>query len=179
LFGDLKAGDVISPIDVRTRTGADVVPSRDTLPNGDYVVQGIKACANNAAPLALLGVDKQFGEAPLNVTFSVSGGVGTPGTELDSYVLDFGDGNQTEGSFAGNDSLSVDHSYAANGNFPARLTITDSEGAASENRAERIIQVGEKAAGSGNADQGRFGGSLGLALLLPLTLLALLRRRRH
>lgn len=190
IFGDLQPGSVISPIDVRTRTGLDLAPSRDTLAVGDYTLQGTAACLSSAAPLALLGADDQFGEAPFTVNFTVSGGVSEPGLSLKSYSLGFGDGESASGDFNGAGSVIVEHTYAANGAYPARLTVTDSNDAASENRAERVIQVGpvpdDNTGGGGSGGGGTGGGTsgdggggtAGLGLLLPLLGVAWLRRRR-
>ncbi|TJY56657.1 hypothetical protein E4T66_19025 [Sinimarinibacterium sp. CAU 1509] len=191
LFGDLQPGDAISPIDVRTRSGADVVPSRDTLAVGDYVVRGTSACIVGNAPTALLGADKQSGSAPLSVNFTVTGGVNEPGLSLQSYALSFGDGQTSEGNFDGAGALTIGHSYSDDGAYPARLSVTDSAGNTSINRAERVIQVGQATGGgddgggdngggnSGGRDSSRFGGTTAPMLLLPMLLVALLRRQRR
>jgi PKD repeat protein len=186
LFGDLQPGDAIAPIDVRTRTGADAVPSRDTLAIGDYTVRGTSACVAGNVPTALLGADKQSGTAPLSVNFTVTGGVNEPGLSLHSYTLSFGDGETSEGDFDGAGALTIGHSYADDGVYPARLSVTDSAGNTSINRAERVIEVGTAPPGEDDGDdddsgrdKDRFGGASAPLLLLPMLVLALLRRRRR
>ena len=75
----------------------------------------------NTAPVASLSSDVTSGDAPLAVTFTVSG------TDADNdtlgYDLDFGD-SSTHSTSSG----SVTHGYASAGDYPATLTVSDGKG---------------------------------------------------
>ena len=75
----------------------------------------------NTAPVASLSSDVTSGDAPLAVTFTVSGT--DPDNDTLSYDLDFGD-SSTHSTSSG----SVSHGYAAAGDYPATLTVSDGKG---------------------------------------------------
>ncbi|MEM7219010.1 MAG: PKD domain-containing protein [Pseudomonadota bacterium] len=77
----------------------------------------------NNAPSASLTADVTTGTAPLAVAFDGSGSSDSDG-QIANYSWDFGDGNSTTTTTA-----TTSHSYANAGNFTARLTVTDDDGA--------------------------------------------------
>lgn len=177
-FGELNPGDVLSGFDVRIRAGASAATSRDTIGPADYVVRGTGICLSNIAPIASLAADKVKAAAGDTVTFTISGSDADAGDTLSKFTLSFGDGEVITDREITSQPVTITHRYASNGNYMARLTVTDSRGLVSSNTASQIINIG---AGSGvDSDgvlRGRFGGgALGLALL-PLLLVALRRRR--
>ncbi|MET7422942.1 PQQ-dependent sugar dehydrogenase [Dactylosporangium sp. NPDC005555] len=82
----------------------------------DYVGTG-----GNRAPTAVAGANRTSGAAPLAVTFSSSGSSDPEGGAL-TYSWAFGDGGT---STAANPA----HTYTANGNYVATLTVRDPQGA--------------------------------------------------
>ncbi|MFD5782212.1 PQQ-dependent sugar dehydrogenase [Streptomyces sp. NPDC126933] len=74
------------------------------------------------SPLAKASVDKDNGLAPLAVTFSSAGSSDPDGNPL-SYAWDFTDNGSTD-STAANPAFT----YPGNGNFQARLTVSDGTG---------------------------------------------------
>ncbi|WP_329109531.1 ThuA domain-containing protein [Micromonospora sp. NBC_01699] len=80
----------------------------ETAPNG------------NRAPTAVATADKTSGPGPLAVTFSAAGSTDPEGDQL-SYAWTFGDGGTST-------SANPTHTYAANGTYPAKLTVQDPAG---------------------------------------------------
>jgi hypothetical protein len=74
-----------------------------------------------------------------NVTFDGTSSFEPTGAcgAINSYTIDFGDGSPT----ATNGTGMFSHSYAAAGDYPARLTVHDSVGHASTNVAQVVIAV--------------------------------------
>ena len=92
----------------------------------------------NNAPTAVLTATPTSGTAPLNVKFDGSGSYDPdPGDSIASYTFDFGDGSAPVTQSA----PTIQHTYSAAGDYPARLTVTDSHGLASTNTAEVTISV--------------------------------------
>jgi len=91
--------------------------------------------AGNQAPVARAAANRTSGTAPLAVTFSSAGSSDPEGGAL-SYAWNFGDGGT---STAANPS----HTYAANGQYTATLTVTDPAGRSGN--ASVIISVGNTA----------------------------------
>lgn len=77
---------------------------------------------SNSLPLAIIETDVVGGQSPLTVQFSAAGSSDADGT-IDSYVWEFGDGS------ADASGVTVSHTYASAGDYIARLTVTDNEGA--------------------------------------------------
>ncbi|MES2682360.1 MAG: PKD domain-containing protein [Pseudomonadota bacterium] len=187
-FGGLEAGDVLSGFDVRIRAGASAATSRDTIGPADYVVRGTGICLANIAPIASLASNVNAAKPGETVTFTISGSDADAGDTIAKFSLSFGDNTA---AITDRDITSlpvtITHTYAANGNYMARLTVKDSRGLVSSNVASKFINISGTGSGTPvitpggstrGSEQGRFGGgALGLALL-PLALLAF-RRRRH
>lgn len=92
----------------------------------------------NTAPMASLEVTPENGTAPLNVTFSLAG-TDADGDNL-TWVLVFGDGNQTNGTSL---PTTVNHTYAAAGNHTASLTVSD--GSLNRTATAKVAAEGEGA----------------------------------
>ncbi len=90
--------------------------------NTDSGVYRIDYVQGNRAPIARASADKTSGLAPLTVQFTGDGSLDPDGTPI-TYAWDF-DGDGTTDSTEANPS----HTYAANGNFSATLTVTDADG---------------------------------------------------
>jgi PKD repeat protein len=105
---------------------------------GSLTVKANLACAPNAPPVAVLTATPQEGAAPLNVNFSgASSSDPDAGDSVASYTFDFGDGSAP----VTQSSPTIAHTYSTPGNYPARLTVTDTHGAVSTNAAQVIIGV--------------------------------------
>lgn len=176
LFGGLEPGEVLSGFDVRIRAGASAATSRDTIGPADYVVRGTGICLGNVAPLASLAVDKVKANAGDTVTFTIGGSDADAEDSISKFTLSFGDGETITDREVTSLPVTITHRYTSNGNYMARLTVTDSRGLVSSNTASQFINIGT-VTGVAEEARGRFGGgALGLALL-PLLLVALCRRR--
>ncbi|MEQ1438341.1 PKD domain-containing protein [Fontimonas sp. SYSU GA230001] len=179
LFGDLAPGTIISGFDARARAGSSSAPSRDTAGPGSYVIRGSAGCGAVGTLLANIQASTQRGAAPLTVRFTISG-QSADGKALQSWSVDFGDGEKLEDQpfGAGQTSAQVSHTYREAGVYAARAKVKDVDGRVNSNTPEQFITVTAPGTGGGTQDAGRFGGALGLGLLLPLAGLALSRRRR-
>ena len=143
LFDDASTGAILAGFDARARVGAQSATSRDTAGPADYTVRGTAVCSAAEPLLATLEASVKSGAPPLEVTYTVSG-VPPTGRTLASWTLTFGDGEGVANqSFGGNASATVQHTYAEEGTFRARLTVTDDSGATSSNLAEQTIEVAE------------------------------------
>lgn len=184
IFGDLPPGAPIAGFDARARVGTSAASSRDTAGPGSYTPRGTSLCGTAGVLLANIAASVTEGAAPLDVDFTVSGQA-PDGTTLQSWSIDFGDGQSlTDQPFAnGQDNAHVVHTYRSAGTYAARASVEDSAGNVSSNTPEQFITVsgngggGGGGGGNGDADAGRFGGALGWSLLLPLAGLAWRRRR--
>ncbi|MEM7219920.1 MAG: PKD domain-containing protein, partial [Pseudomonadota bacterium] len=77
----------------------------------------------NTAPVAALSATPMTGLVPLMVMFDASASTDAFGNIVD-YSFDFGDGDSTSGA-----SATVNHDYAAPGDYVVSLTVTDDNGA--------------------------------------------------
>lgn len=76
-----------------------------------------------SGPSAELEAEPQEGEAPLTVTFDLSGSEDPDGV-IEEYSLEFGDGQST----SGNDILDVvEHEYSTSGEYNPTLQVTDDD----------------------------------------------------
>lgn len=92
----------------------------------------------NAPPLAILTATPAHGPAPLTVTLDGSGSSDPDaGDTIASYTFDFGDGS----SPVTQASPTITHTYNSAGEYPARLSVTDSRGLVSTNTATAIVEV--------------------------------------
>ncbi|ONI92926.1 PKD domain-containing protein [Saccharothrix sp. ALI-22-I] len=90
--------------------------------NADSGLYRIDYVRGNRAPVAVATADPKSGHAPLTVRFDSSGSRDPDGTEI-TLAWDF-DGDGTTDSTEADPS----HTYTANGNYTARLTVTDADG---------------------------------------------------
>lgn len=121
--------------------GSGLLETVDSTSGASYTVQGNLSCAPNHPPTAVLTAKPTSGKAPLTVAFDGSRS-SDPDTGIDtvaSYTFNFGDGSAPV-TQAG---ATISHTYAKAGSFVARLTVTDSRGAASTNSAKVGVWVGK------------------------------------
>jgi PKD domain len=105
--------------------------------SSSYAVNANQFCAPNAAPTAVLTATPDHGPGPLTVTLSGAGSTDPDaGDTIATYNFDFGDG-----ATASQNSPTIVHTYTAPGEYPARLTVTDSRGLVSTNTALAPIEV--------------------------------------
>ena len=108
---------------------------------GTYVVNDNQVCRPNTPPTAVLTATPTQGTAPLSVALNGSGSfdpdTDPPADTIASYTFNFGDGSPA----VTQSTPTIAHTYTAAGNFPARLTVTDSRGAQSTNTAQVMISV--------------------------------------
>lgn len=146
--GNPAVGANLNGFLVRVRFGTDagsVTPDNmpDSLtPSGTYTVVGNDPfCRPNTAPTAVLTATPLSGPAPLTVTFSGANSTdpdtAPPPDTIASYTFNFGDGSPS----VTQSTPTINHTYNSAGQYPARLTVTDSRGKASTNTAQVIITV--------------------------------------
>jgi PKD repeat protein len=144
--GDPAAGSTLTVVSGRNFAGngnATVTKSSaaDSTADGAYTLVGNAACRANAAPTAALTADPASGAPPLTVNFSGAGSTdpdtAPPADTVVSYTFDFGDGSAP----VTQSTATISHTYTAEGNFGARLTVTDSRGKSSANQALIVITV--------------------------------------
>jgi uncharacterized repeat protein (TIGR01451 family) len=127
-------------------TGPAVTELYDDMPDGlgytgSYTVDNNQVCRPNAPPVAVLTANPLTGTAPLLVHFDASGSydpdTAPPPDTITNYHFDFGDGSAVDQS-----TPTIDHTYNAGGDYPARLTVTESRGGLmSNNPAQVVIHV--------------------------------------
>lgn len=96
------------------------------------------ASGSNQPPTASLSAAPASGSAPLDVTFSLGGT--DPDSDALSWVLHFGDGNQTAGTTL---PTTVPHSFSAAGNYTASLVVSD--GALNRTATAKVSATGASA----------------------------------
>jgi hypothetical protein len=114
----------------------------DEMPNGlgftgTYTVDNNQVCKPEPFPVAVLTGSPLTGVAPLTVNFDGSTSSDADGDTIASYTLDFGDGTAPVTQA----SPMFSHTYNSNGDYPARLTVTDSRGHASLSFSQLVISV--------------------------------------
>jgi cytochrome c len=90
--------------------------------NADSAVYRIDYVQGNRPPIARASADRTNGPAPLSVRFSADGSRDPDGTPI-TYAWDF----ESDGT-ADSTEPNPTHTYPANGNFSATLTVTDGDG---------------------------------------------------
>lgn len=137
-------GETLSNINAITQqSGVALLATVDSSDTGGYTVISNQSCAPNTAPIPDLQATPMSGNATLNVNFDGSASHDLdPGDTIASYTFDFGDGSP-----AVTQSMpTIAHSYLTAGDYPARLTVTDSRGKASDNASQVIISVEQTSA---------------------------------
>ena len=81
----------------------------------------------NRLPIAVITATPDAGDPPLEVTFSSAGSADPDGT-ITGYSWDFGDGS------ALSNAANPVHTFAANGDYTVRLTVTDNRNVAGSAR---------------------------------------------
>lgn len=117
--------------------GGGLIESVSTTPaTGTYTTAGNLSCIS-ASPIAgLLAMPLATAPGQL-VNFDASSSTDpNPCTTIATYTLDYGDGTRDTQS-----SPMFSHRYANPGNYPARLTVTDTAGQVS-NPVQAVIEVG-------------------------------------
>ena len=106
--------------------------------NGTYTMQDNLSC-QKLVPIAVLTASPQSGNAPLTVNFSGTSSHEQAGScgAINSYTIDFGDGSAPVTNSTGTFS----HTYTAAGDYPAKLTVSDTLGQKSTNTAQVTISV--------------------------------------
>jgi cytochrome c len=104
----------------------------------DSAVYRIDYTKGNRTPQVSLSADVTSGQAPLEVTFDPSGTEDGDGDEL-SYAWDFDGDGETDSTEAG----PVTHVYEQDGQYSARLAVTDSGGLTGS--ASVVVTVGNTA----------------------------------
>ena len=116
-------------------TGAKVTKAQTT-GDGTYTTIGNINCSAGV-PVAGLTATPMSGNPPLNVNFDGSSSTDTSlCATIASYTLDFGDGS----SPVTQSSPAFSHTYNNPGDYPARLTVTDTAGRTS-NSAQVVVSV--------------------------------------
>ena len=146
LVGNPGAGAALSLLSGRNFAGngnATVTKTSavDSTADGSYTLVGNNACRPNAAPIAVLTATPTSGVPPLTVSFSGAGSsdpdTAPPGDTIVSYTFEFGDGSPA----VTQSTPTTSHTYSAQGDFGARLSVTDSRGKVSTNEALVFISV--------------------------------------
>jgi hypothetical protein len=144
----LNPGDNISGFvsGVSQTAGGVITGLYDQMPDslaftGSYTVNSNQFCRPNAAPTAVLTGTPTSGTAPLTVNFDGSGSydpdTAPPPDTIASYTFSFGDASAA----VTQSTPTISHNYNAAGNYPARLSVTDSRGQMSTNTAQVVISV--------------------------------------
>ena len=177
-LGNPAVGGVIPGFEARARVGANTT-SRDSTATADYTVRGSAICITGVT-LADLKATPVQGNSPLKVSFKISG-TQSKNKSLDTYTINFGEAGSsaTTGSFNGQSSVQLTHSYTKAGVYRASLSISDVDGTASVNPAEQTITVTGGSSGTAEFSNNKLGGSLPPALLLVLAAAGVLGRRRR
>ncbi len=131
---------------------------------GTYTTTGNLGCLQ-IPPIAALTASPMTGTPPLMVNFSgAASSDPNPCTTIVSYTLDFGDGSPS----ITQSSPSFTHTYNNFGDYPARLTVTDSSGQSSI-PVQLVVSVESSAIQLAGAVSRKVHGSAGpFDLVLPL-----------
>ncbi|HEX5751651.1 MAG TPA: PQQ-dependent sugar dehydrogenase [Archangium sp.] len=119
---DLVPGSVTFFADAHTPAAISPGPGGDVyyVAIAEGQVRRIRYTAGNTPPTVVASAAPSNGYAPLLVRFS-SEGTGDPDGDLLEYSWDFGDGT-------GSNLAHPEHTYTANGDYTARLTVSDRRG---------------------------------------------------
>jgi PKD repeat protein len=142
-------GDTFGNINALTQQTVGVLlVTMDSTASAGYTLAGNKACEPSVPPIAQLTATPTGGPAPLSVMFDGSGSSEPDLCDtITSYTFDFGDGSPPVTQATATNA----HNYVVDGEFPARLKVTDSRATASANTAQQLITVegGTPLCGSG------------------------------
>jgi hypothetical protein len=142
-------GDTFGNINALTQQTVGVLlVTMDSTASAGYTLAGNLACEPSVPPIAQLTATPSSGPAPLSVTFDGSGSSEPDLCDtIASYTFDFGDGSPPVTQA----TATIAHNYVVDGEFPARLKVTDSRSTASANTAQQLVTVegGTPLCGSG------------------------------
>ena len=117
-----------------------------TTGDGSYPMKGNVPCAGEP-PIAALSGTPTTGNAPLSVTFDGSHSMEQAALSscysINSLTLNFGDGSAPVTHDAAHPTFT--HTYSSPGDYPARLTVTDTAGQTSTNMAQVVVTVNSAA----------------------------------
>ena len=116
----LTSSNVISRLSDVSFSGSSISV---TLPQQSITLFVIPAGNGNQPPVAVINATPTSGLAPLAVSFNGGSSSDVDGT-IASYSWDFGDSTSATG-------VTTSHTYNTAGNYTARLTVTDDDGAVS------------------------------------------------
>jgi PKD repeat protein len=171
------AGNSIAPGDTIAITLASVrgdLPSGtndtifDSTGPGSYTLRALNFCFPDTPPLAVLSANVSDGLVPLTVNFDASGSSDPNPPSVDtisSYTFNFGDG----GGDVTQTSPKITHVYNTEGDYTARLVVTNSRGKVSSNVATFNVNVERVLALASIASRMTHGSAGTFDIDLPLT----------
>ncbi|MGH3715574.1 MAG: PQQ-dependent sugar dehydrogenase [Micromonosporaceae bacterium] len=109
-----------NPVDLEAGPGGDLFYVN--IEGG--TIQRVRYNPNNAPPTAVASATPNSGTAPLAVQFNATGSSDPDPGEVLAYAWDFTNDGTTDAT-----GLTASHTYPSNGNFTAKLTVTDTLGA--------------------------------------------------
>jgi PKD repeat protein len=143
-FGNVLPGDTFSITLASVRLGTPSGGTNDTIPDvtgpGSYILRANNFCFPDLRPLAALAANVSDGVVPLTVNFDASGSSDPNPPSVDtiaSYTFNFGDG----GGDVTQSSPTITHIYNTEGEYTARLVVTNSRGNVSSNTATWGVNV--------------------------------------
>ena len=157
-----------------TVTDADDSENTDSITGSYTIGSGQQATAQLTVNPSTATIDQL-------VTFDASASLPSEGASIVSYTFDFGDGSdpvtRTVAEFPSDAGIAT-YAYSSSGSFTPSVTVTDD----AQQQVTVQAKISVRPVGGSNPDapavvNGGGGGALGAALLLPLALLGLRRRR--
>lgn len=131
-FGDNTTGSGVTVGHTYTAAGSFTVTLTVTDNAGATgTTSQVISVTSNVAPVAVISVDRSTGAAPLVITANANASSDADGTIV-SIAWAFGDGGTATGAV-------VTHTYAVDGTYTLRLTVTDDQGAMATTTATIVV----------------------------------------